>query len=147
MPVRLNPSVGLWIPTNRKHPSPSPQLQSQGFLDFVHIALSYKDLSGETPSWQQLGGILEPYSLEYIVAFVCRINAALYNAASSTDLEIQARICHGLFGEEAEKVLAAADRLGQEMRHEGNRASILLFYGIQTLTLLKAALLLKPVTS
>jgi hypothetical protein len=145
MPIRLNSSVGLWIPTNR--PEPSSQLQVQGFLEFVHIALSYKDLSGETPSWQQLGEILEPYSLERIVDFICRINAALYRAASSTDLEVQARICHGLFGEEAEKVLATADRLGQEMRRQGNQASIQLFYGIQTLTLLKAALLLKPVTS
>lgn len=145
MPIRFNAATDLWIPTNR--PEPSSQLQAQGFLEFVHIALSYKDLSGEAPSWQQLEETLEPYSLERIVDFVCRINAALYCAASSTDLEVQARICHGLFGKEAEKVLAAADRLGQKMRRQGNQASIQLFYGIQTLTFLKAALLLKPVTS
>lgn len=145
MPIRFNAATDLWIPTNR--PEPSSQLQDQGFLEFVHIALSYKDLSGETPSWQRFEEILEPYSLEHIVDFVCRINAALYRTASPTDLEVQARICRGLFGEEAEKVFTAADRLGQEMKRQGNQASIQLFYGIQTLTLLKAALLLKSMAS
>jgi hypothetical protein len=116
-------------------------------LEYVHIALSYRDLSGEIPSWQRLGEIIEPYSLERIIDTVCRINAVLYSAASPTAPEVQARICHWLFGEEAESVLAAADRLGQEVKRQGNRAVIQLFYGIQTLTLLKAAFLLKPLAA
>jgi hypothetical protein len=145
MPTRLNSSVGLWLPANRSWQSSQPQ--PQGFVEFVHIALSYKDLLGETPSWQKLLDVLEPYSLEHIVDVVCRINAALYSAASSTVPEVQSRICHGLFGEETEKVLAAADRLGQKVKGQGNRATIQLFYGIQTLALLKAAFLLKPLST
>lgn len=138
-------SVRLWVP--KRAQQRSPQGKSQGFLDYVYIALSYRDLDGQEPSWQKLGEVIEPYSLQRIVDIVCRINAALYNAKVPQEPETQARICHGLFGEEAETVLAVADRLGQEMKREGNQAPIQLFYGTQTLTFLKAAFLLKPLTA
>jgi hypothetical protein len=59
MPIQLNSLAGLWLPTNRQRQT--AQVPTQGFMQFVHIALSYKDLYGETPSWEQLERVLEPY--------------------------------------------------------------------------------------
>ena len=98
------------------------QKGSQGFLDFIYITISFTDIYGEEPSWQKIGELIEPYSLERIVAIVCRINAALHNARVPQNPQIQASICQGLFGEEAETILTAADKLGRKTRDGGNRA-------------------------
>ena len=131
----------LWLPYN---PEQLPKPETRGSLDFIGITLSYRQVYGSEPTWDDLEQALAPYSLEQIVDVVCRISAILYSAPLPWDSQTQWRICQGVFGrEEANQILQTAIRIKNEMRQKERGAPLLVFHEQQTLNLLKAAFLLK----
>src|SRR5438876_10216679 len=96
----------------------SSKTKSQGFIDYMAVALSYKHVFNDEPTWEKVRGLLEPYSLERIVELVCWINAALYKTELPWEPGVQLRICQGIFGNISGEILAAVKRLGQEMERD-----------------------------
>jgi len=138
------PDDGLWVPTTLTTRNRS----TSGSLEFVGVSVSYQQVYGSKPSWNDLEEVLAPYSLERIVDTVCRISACLYGKTFPWDRETQYGICNGLFGpNEAPKVLQAVVREFRDMKEADETAPLLLFHEQQALNLLKAAFLIKDAKS
>jgi len=108
------------------------------------VTLSYKQVYGSVPIWDDLQRALNEYSLEYIVDIISRISASLY-ATLPWDGDVQRKICQALFGPvDTARVIETAKRVNTEMRRDhGPPPPLLIFHEQQELNLLKAALLLK----
>lgn len=132
----------LWLPYKPEQP---PNPATRGSLDFAGVTLSYRQVYGSEPTWNDLERTLASYSLEQIVDVVCRLSAILYKAPLTMDGQTQWQICQGIFGsDEANQILQTANRIKKEMlRKERGAPPLLAFHEQQTLNLLKAAFLLK----
>ena len=137
------PRPMLWLPYDPRLPSVR---SAHGFLEFVGVTLSYRQVYGSQPDWEDLKRALAPYSLERIVDIACRISASLYGAKLPWDSNTQLRICKGIFGQaETTRILNAAKCVEREMLKDGGRAPLLIFHEQQTLNLLKAAFIIKEI--
>lgn len=131
----------LWVPQDRRLPS---ERTAKGYLEFIGVTLSYRQVYGTRPAWEDLVRALAPYSFERIVDIVCRVSASLYGATLPWDSKTQLQICQGIFGqEEATRILNTAMRVDNRMKQDGGGAPLLIFHEQQALNLLKAAFIIK----
>lgn len=131
----------LWLPQD---PRPSSERGVQGSIEFIGVTLSYHQVYGTRPSWEDLARALAPYSLERIVDTVCRVSASLYGAELPWDSKTQFQICQGIFGQdETNRILNTARRVGNRMKKGAGGGPLLVFHEQQALNLLKAAFIIK----
>ena len=108
------------------------------------VTLSYSQVYGSEPTWDDFQKAISEYSLEQIVDIVTRISVSLYKARLPFDPQAQHAICLGVFGGAGTaRILETVERVDAEMRQEGRRAPLLALNEPQTLNLLKAAFILK----
>ena len=115
----------LWLPRQ----APVIRAEDSAASESIVVTLTFKEIYGSQPTWNNLETELAPYSLERIVDVVCRINVLLYQAPRSWDPKTQHRVCQGLFGPaETPRVLQAALEFNKKRRQNGMVAPFLLFH-------------------
>lgn len=118
--------------------------KTHGSFQYTGVVLSYSQVYGKKPSWDDFAQAIAPYTLEKVVEIVCRISAGLYSAELPWDSNIQLFICRGIFGEpDTARILETAKLAHNRMKARSGVAPVLVFHEQQILTLLKAALIMK----